>query len=66
MKWYVIIGIGLVVIVGVVFSGVADRSTDPKTDEGDFDKFASIPLVDYNGFCNTSARIRRQGYRPCN
>src|SRR3989338_768380 len=49
MKWYVIIGIGLVVIVGVVFSGVADRSTDPKTDEGDFDKFASIPIVDYNG-----------------
>ncbi|PIR86484.1 hypothetical protein COU13_00685 [Candidatus Kaiserbacteria bacterium CG10_big_fil_rev_8_21_14_0_10_43_70] len=49
MKWYLAIGVVFLVVVGMVFFGVADRGNNTKASSSDFDSFSSLSLVDYDG-----------------
>lgn len=49
MNRYIIIGIGLIIIAGALFGSGIGRDGSSETGSNDFDRFASITLVDYNG-----------------
>lgn len=48
MNRYLIIVIGIIVIVGVLYFGITTRDTDTGS-RGDFDRFASASLTNYEG-----------------
>ncbi len=49
MKSYLFIGIVILIVLGGVFLVTRDQGEKPRSGTNDFDSFASISLVDYDG-----------------
>jgi len=49
MRKNLFIGIAIFVVLGGVFFVMRDRGEESQSSSSDFDKFAHITLVDYNG-----------------